>query len=304
MKINGDIIKKMREGMGMTRDDLAERVHISAHQLGRLERGENLPSIWQMMEILEMLGQPSDDFWLLYLEAVEFDDYRIYRQLKREIGNNELAKAKETHKHLENSTLAKQHPIAQYLAYTRICLDESLPHPEAIEALHEALLDSWKDFDMSKIHERRLTYNEIYILNEIASRYSRMGDHEKAINIMQLLIDGRESSKTSEDDRAKLFPALMFNLSNHLGKAGRLKEAQDVCEKAIKVCREYNSLRVIPKILLNLASCLRMQGEEKRVWEVHLFRAYYAAYAHGSTELGKEIKENAEKNFGVVIKDT
>jgi len=64
MKINGETIAKIRKEMGMSREELAGRVHLGVRQIARLEKGDSDLNIWQMMEVLEMLGHPSDDFWL------------------------------------------------------------------------------------------------------------------------------------------------------------------------------------------------------------------------------------------------
>jgi len=239
-------------------------------------------------------------FGFFYLESKEYDDYRLFRQLKREIGGNELNKAKTTYEKLKNSPLVERHAIYQFLEYVRICLDEELKGEAAIAELYEALHEPRESFEPEKILKRRLTYNEVYILSEISSEYFDMGDYDEAINITQALIDSRENSRTSEDDRAKLLPVLMFNLSNYLGKAGRIKESLEVCEQAVKLCREYSEYRCMPQLLHNMATGFRLIGEKENIYRPILMRAYHTACAFWEFDVVKLIEKEAEEKFGIL----
>ena len=135
----------------------------------------------------------------------------------------------------------------------------------------------------------------------IAACYSNMGNKEKAIYITESLVDSRKRARTSEEDRANFFPALLFSLSNLYGQEGRIKESIKACEQGLEVAREYNSLNFIPRLLHNLATGLRRIGEEEQIYKPHLIRAYHCAYAIGQTQIAKGIKEDAEKRFNIVI---
>ena len=299
--ISNEIIKKMRIESGLSQDDMAVKLSMSQKQISHIETGKSTIDVWQLMSITELFGRPSEDFWLLYLDMDEFEGYRIYKQLKQQIRDEKYDDARATLKELEQNALANRIFIRQFLTYARVKLDESISHEDAIAELEKAIRESNRDFDEEKIGEYKLNYNEIYILSHLATRYSKLSQKERAIKIVKSLIEGRKRSNTTEDDRAKLFPALYFNLSNYLGQIGRIKESLEACEEAIKICREYNSLIYVPKILLNMASGLFLLGEEEHIWKTHLIRAYHAAYAFGNNSLGKEIKKYAKDFFGVDI---
>jgi len=304
MQINsGEIIRKIREDMGLSQGEMAARLFLEQKKISRIEKGTMSIDIWQLMQMLELLGYPSEDFWLLYLESEEYEGYRTYRLLKKQLWDNDFASARVTLTNIKQSPLAEQPLINQFLELASVMLDDGISDEDAIEKLYKALRLSSPDFDETKIAEYRLTYNEIYILISITSLLSKIGNKEKAISVTKAIIESRENSRTSEEDRAKLFPALMFNLSNFLGQSGKTKEALKVCNQAIEVCREHKKLDSVPQILLNIASCHHILGEQEHVYKTYLVRAYHAAYAHGENELGQRIKKYAEEDFGITIID-
>jgi len=253
--------------------------------------------------MLELLGYHSEDFWLLYLDTKEYEGYRAYRTLKRQLWESDYSNAEITLESMKDSPLAKKTFISQFLELAVVMLDRDISDEDAIKRLYSSIRLSIPNFDDLKVAEYRLTYNEIYILVEISIRYARVGENEKAIKLTESMIKSREASRTSEEDRAKLFPALMFNLSNYLGQTGNTKEALKICTQAIEICREYNNLIYVPQILLNIASCYHVLGEQEHIYTTYLVRAYHAAFAIGENELGKSIKKYAEEDFDVLITD-
>jgi len=304
MQINsGEIIKKIRNDLGLSQEEMATRLFIDQKRISRIEKGVVKADIWQLMQMLELLGYPSEDFWLLYLDSEEYRGYRTYRLLKRQLWENDFKNAEITLNEIKKSPLARQSLINQFLEVAEVKLYTSISEKDAIKRLYDAICLSIPHFDELMISEYRLTHNEIYILIEIAGCLSRMGEKERAINIAQSIVESRENSRTSEEDRAKLYPAVMFNLSNYLGQSGRTKEALKVCSSAIEICRENSNLKPVPHLLLNIASCYHILGEQEHVYKTYLIRAYHAAYAYGDYELGQRIKKYAEEDFGISITD-
>ena len=302
MRINsGELIKKMRKDMGMSQENLAEQLHISPRHMARIESGSANMDIWQFMSILELLGQPTEDFWLLYLNTKEYEEYRAYRRIKKLLHDRNFSEVRKILPEFETSLLSKQFFIRQFVAYVKVKIDKEISHEQALEKLYEAVRMSKPDYEENRVAEYRLTYNEVGILVEIAGRLSIMGERDRAITLTKAIIESREESRTSEEDRTTLFPALMTNLSTMLGKAKRYKESIAICNEAIEICREHNRLRLVPVILYNMASCYHLLGEEEQIYKPHLIRAYHCAYAIGDNEAANIIKKDAEDRFDITI---
>jgi len=302
MKANSaDIIKSMRKEMGLSQEEMAEQLFISVRQLARIEAGEAGMDIWQFITTLELLGSPTEDFWLLYLDSGEYAGYRDYKRLKRQLGNDDWSEARKIVADFEKSTLVKQPVAKQFMLYVKTLIEVTEVSAETIDALLKAMHMSKPSFDESKISEYRMSYNEIHIALSMAGCLSTLGEHDRAVSIVQSMITGRENNKVSEEDKIVIFPSLYFMLSQILRNAGRYKEALKACESAVETCREYNNLRRIPEMLCCMASCYHKLGEEAHIVKTHLVRAYHVAYGIGRNDVAAIIKKDALKHYNVVV---
>ena len=301
---NGDLIRNIRKDMKLTQEAMAEELGISARQLSRIENGESDIELWQFMSIMEQIGQPVEDYWLLYLGTKEYEEYRTFRFLKRLTSDRKYTEAMEVLRRFEAGLLSKQPFIMQFVAIAKVKADKDISDKDAITAMLEVIRMTKPKFDESKVAEYRLTSNEIAALIELASRYFSTGCEEKAISLAESIIESRHNIHASEEDRASLLPALMSNLSTMLGRVGRYEESLRYCNMAKDISTMYSDYRLLPLLLFNSASCQYHLGEEKHVYRTELIRAFHCANAMGQYETAKTIKENAKLSLGVTIKST
>jgi len=290
----------MRKEMGLSQEEMAEQLFISVRQLARIEAGEAGMDVWQFITTLELLGSPTEDFWLLYLDSGEYASYREYKRLKRQLGNDDWSEAKSIIADIQKGPLIKQPIVKQFVSYVKISIEMAAPSTEAIDALVKVMHMSKPSFDESKISEYRMSYNEIYIALNIAGCCSALGEHDRAVSIVQSMINGRENNKVSEEDKIIIFPSF-YVLSHVLKNAGRYKEALTACNNAVEASREYNNLRRIPDMLFCMADCYHKLGEEEHIIKTHLVRAYHVAYGIGRNDAAAAIKEYAQKHYGIIV---
>ncbi|MCL2499255.1 MAG: helix-turn-helix domain-containing protein [Defluviitaleaceae bacterium] len=302
MKINSaEIIKTMRKEMGLSQEELAEQLFISVRQLARIECGEATMDIWQFISTLELMGHPTEDYWLLYLNSDEYGSYRDYKRLKRQLNNGDLTEIKEVVDAIEKGPLIKQPIIRQFITYVNAVIGKTEPSAQIIDALLTAMRMSKPHFEEKMISEYRMTYNEMSITITMAECLSGMEEHDRCISMVQSMINSRENARVSDEDKTILFPSLYFALSRMLKRAGKLKEALRACDIAVDICREYNNLKNIPDMLFHMADCYHKLGEEEHIYKTHLVRAYHAAYAMGKVKIAAIIKEDALKYFNVTV---
>ena len=302
MKVHsGELMKKLRAEAGLSQEEMAEKLFISVRQLRRYESGEGEINLWTFLQFCEILGMPTEEWWIFYFNTEEDKHYRMSKQIKRLVRDEDYKAAEELLAVFEKSPLSTALNVQQFIIETKVKINPSLPPQEAIETLTKAIQMSNSKFDESKVAEYRLTYNEINILISLAGKYSKMGDLDRAIALTKAIIAGREASNTTEEDRGHVFPALMSNLSTMLGKAGRYEESLEVSEQGIKICRKYGRLNHISVLLYNTACSLQALGEEEHVYKVLLVRAYNFAFAIGDFKGGNIIKKDAENSFGILL---
>jgi len=164
MDYDGRIIKKVRQELGLNQAELAELVFLSEDQLSRIERGKVRADIWLLMKILELKGEPSDDFWMLYLDSDDYDGYLLYRRLRRSLRDDKLDEAGELLEKLEKSPVSEKGFIKQTIEWAKLRLDATLSFEDKLAGFYRALKMPKPNFDESKLAEYRLTYQEIRIL--------------------------------------------------------------------------------------------------------------------------------------------
>ena len=302
MKINnGEIIKKIRKDTGLSREEFADILHITHKQMSRIESGIADIDIWQFMSILELLGRPTEDFWLLYLSCEEYDIYKKYRELKRLLGNNLLGEATAMFSEFGESILSEQTFIGQFLAYIKILIDKDITHQKVIDKLFIAMRISNPDFNENETAEYRMTYNELCIAIEIADRMNKIGEYDRSEVFIKKLTENMERFRISEEDKAVLFPLLMLNFCTNLCESEKFQEALEICNKAEEISMAYDNFKYIPRILHNIATCYKELGEDEQVYKPYLVRAYHFAHTIGDNKEANIIKNNAKESFNIVL---
>ena len=298
MKAGNELMRQVREQLKLSQEQMAEHLHVSQRTISRIETGKRSLGAFEYFSLMEMAGKPTEDLSPLFLESKELKDFITYKELKGMLRDGRFSDIREILPAFEKDITSKQPFVIQFIAFVKIAVDEEMPHEEAIERLYEVLGMSVKNFDQNNIAKYRFTYNEVYILIAIAMRLEFMGRIDCAIDLHKGLIESRGNALASNEDKAAIFPALMFNLSNLLGKSKRYKEALKYCKDAHEICIKYKNYRLVSCILYNMACCYRFMGEEEQLYKTYLTRAYYSAYAVGDTEVLNIIKKEAEK-FGL-----
>jgi len=285
----------------MNQEEFAATLGVSLRTYQNKEKTELDLSYSQFILIQELLGQHSEDFWLLFLETDEHKDYRLYRKLRWLISENSHDEAKEILKKFDSKRKEPHMLINQFLSIARIKLNMDLSDKEAIDGLWQALSMTKANFEEANLKEYRLTFNEIAIISEIAVRLYETEEKSRAITMLQDLEQNIEESFTTEEDRALLLPPLLFDLSNMLGDFDRNEESIEICEKALRIGKSNSNFRFHPKIHYNMARRKLKLGEERCIWEPLLVRAYQGALMQGDGLAAKTIKEDANTNFGISL---
>ena len=305
VKTNGWIITQARREINMSQAKLAELLDVNQRTLARMEAGTRNITIWEYLAIMQLMGQSTENFIELILQTEEFEIYSKYKQLRKDITRMVRARlipeAKAAINELENLDMPKIVPTIQYIGRTRIFIDEDMDDEEAIERLYKLLRLTIKKYHESRISEYRLTHEEAHILNAIAVRLVNKGEEGKAISLFVGLINGKDKSLITQEDKADLYPALLVNLTNHLGRIKRYKEVIYYSEMAREMCIEHNNLSLLPYIYYNLACAHHSLGEQDIIWDTFLTRAYHGAYMVNNISAAEVIKKDAKEDFGITL---
>ena len=297
MRAGNELLKSIRRELKMSQEEMGEHLVMNQRTVSRIERGERNLSVWEYFTLMSMIGKPTEDLSPLFLESKELNDYNTYIELKRLLKDNRYEEIKDILPEFDKGLTSRQPFIVQFIAYIKIFVDESISHDEAIDGLYDVMRMSIKNFDKNKVKEYHFSYNEIYILFGIALKLEYLERNSEAIELYKDLAESRGNSSATDEDKSRIFTALMSNLSTLLGRDGKYEEALKYCKDAHEICIKYNNLRMIPKIMYNMACCYRLLGEEEELYQTYFLRAYHIAHAIENKEL-VEVLKNEAKDFG------
>ena len=293
-----EILKQTRKQLGLSQAEIGEHLHTDQRNISRIERGEKGLAPFEYFALMQMAGTPTEDLSPLFLQSKELKDFKMYKHLRRLLRDKCYSEIREILPEFEEGRASKQPFISQYIEFLKIAADEEIPHEQAIDRLYEVLAMSIKNFEKDNIAKYHFTYNEVSILIHIGMRLEFMDKKSCAIDLYKGLIENRGRILVSGEDKAKIFPALMFNVSTLLGKSERYEEALKYCQDAHAICKEHESYRLIPQILYNTACCYRFMGEEKHLYQTYFRRAYHVAHAFGNSKV-LDILIKEAKDFGL-----
>ena len=170
----------------------------------------------------------------------------------------------------KNCSSEMDHMEKQFYMYAS-ALAEQYRKPDMMEELMKRLLEaiSLTIPDFSIYHPERvkfLTFDEITIINSIATNCYSLGKREEAKLMLLYLKDYLEHKDIDQEEKAKVYPMILFHLSNWLGAEGKNELAYELCDTGIDYCIQYGKLALFPKLIFNKAHSLgRMNRLEEAI---------------------------------------
>lgn len=133
---------------------------------------------------------------------------------------------------------------------------------KALKNYEEALKISVKDYALGKIpNARLLTKTELLILNNISRTQYFFGQKDEAIKLMEFLRSYFEKGIMSEEEKAKNYPVILFNLENWYGMKNEDEKVIELCDIGIDVCIRYGKLSNFPYQIFNKGCSLIKLGK-------------------------------------------
>lgn len=150
-----------------------------------------------------------------------------------------------------------------------------------------------EDFEPSKgIQRRLLTFHEITILNNIAIELYNSGKKDEGLNLLYELKAYMDIHIIDEEEKAKKYPLIVYNMTTRMGEMNRHKEVYELCDQTITYCVEHNKLIYLPYFLTNMASAAAELDMTEKAKE--LFGQAYTLFNICKKEtLAEEVRQNA-----------
>ena len=227
--------------------------------LSRIECGERIPgrklleALFSRMGVSRSVSITKTEFQRENLEfkindMVAHDDFEIFDLLE------EYKNCSENMAELER----------QFYLFFKTMAEDYFNHncEKAVKNYEEALKISVKDYALGKIpNARLLTKTELLILNNISRTQYFFGQKDEAIELMEFLRSYFEKGIMSEEEKAKNYPVILFNLENWYGMKNEDEKVIELCDIGIDVCIRYGKLSNFPYQIFNKGCSLIKLGK-------------------------------------------
>ena len=258
--IIGSILKEYRTRLNISQEDISFDL-CAVSTLSRIEGGTQLPRRKLVEALFSRMGMTSPSSGIpmsradFYRENLE---YKINDMIAR--ADFEIAGLLEEYKNCD-----KDMDVFERQFYTFYkTLSENVKTPDdkkAMENYVSALRLTVKNYDVKELPlARLLTRIEILILNNISRTLYSLGEEENAISIMEFLRSYFEKGIVSEEEKAKNYHVILFNLENWYGLSGNDKKSLEISEIAIDSCSKYGPSNLFPYHIFNKGFALVKLG--------------------------------------------
>lgn len=253
----GNVIYENRTRKKITQEELSDGICTTA-TLSRIENGLQMPRRKIYEGLMQRLGLKTQ-YYFLAISNEEMERSNLEYLITRKLSLKEYDGIEELLLQYKNCCPQMDHLEEQFSAYVSALLLKSREETseKVTELLLKAIMFTMPDFSISNLNPYRfLTFDEITILNNIALNYNDSGRKEEAKKLLMYLKDYLEHRDIDLEEKAKLYPMILFNLSNWFGMEGRNELAYELCDTGINFCIQYGKLTMFPRLIFNKAYSL------------------------------------------------
>lgn len=298
----GEIIRQKRTELGLKQCQLCEGI-CEPTTMSRIESGKQMPGLNTLKNLLQRLGLSDERYYALVSKnemqiadlQTEIVSANVFKDSQRGLPKiAELEELADPDDHLlhqfilrSKASLGKRED-GQIVAYS---LDEKL------DMLFKAIRLTVPNFDIDAIEEGLYSIDEVKVINHIATVYSDLKQHEKAIRIYDQLLQYINKHFQNILQSGGLLPLVAFNYARELDLIGRYTDAIEIAETGWKACTQYGQYRYLAPTIAIIAECNHFLGDDSKSKEYYR-QSYYIYKAVDDERGARVITAEAKKYFG------
>lgn len=251
----GDMVFESRTARGYSQEELSFGI-CSTSFLSRIENSGQIPGRKIFEALMQRLGV-SDSLYSAYISRDEMEICKLIQELVWSLERLNFEESEKIVENLEGRLGRNSELERQYIdfAKARIFMNKTGDHEKFFEMLLATIRMTIADFEPERgIQRRLLTFHEITILNNIATELYNNGKKEEGLKLLYELKEYMDTHIIDEEEKAKKYPFIVYNITTRLGMENRFIEAYNLCNHAISFCIEHNKLMILPYLLTNKAS--------------------------------------------------
>ncbi|BAB05533.1 helix-turn-helix domain-containing protein [Halalkalibacterium halodurans] len=229
----GHKIKTLRQSLGLSQRDLAEGICTQA-LISHIEKNKTTPTVDVFFNIAKKLGAPADYFLETHDNSLDYI-LEVQYQIRKQVQEHNYEEALNIIKTERKNPIFNNSKYLQFLLWHEAICEYSLNkrYNEAVEAIEEAL---------KLTHKEGNSYSEreIEILISLANFHDSEKKYDLSTKIYQDINDSLKALSYLSDRKIQL--RFLFNYSLNRNNVKRYKEAIDLCNKGIILCKQHGFL--------------------------------------------------------------
>ncbi len=298
----GEVIKKTREGLGITQEELCDGI-CSVETLSRIENGKRSPNRTNFQLLMERMGKCGEK----YFPFIRSDDVSImqeHEKVNRMLQKRQFEDVDFLLTYLEAKLDLTDNVNRQFILRSRSMNDYCLGRINEKEKrimLMEALLCTIPSFDANNISKGIFTHYEITIICNIATSYAEEGNFDIAIKFLTQIENYFANVSIDIEERATSESFMLAILSQTLGRNKNIEDALKVGNKGMELCLEAKLGGNLATFLFNTAFDMVLLNEDGKACKIRLLQAFYVARLNDNWRQMEFIKNYWEKIYGTFV---
>ncbi|MCL2188901.1 MAG: hypothetical protein FWC16_08275 [Defluviitaleaceae bacterium] len=301
----GGMIRTLRKKSGFTLMELAQGI-CSKTQLQKIESDAVQGKLHHLEPLMQRLGRDVHLYVPFYFKQDDFLDVQMRENINTAQIVGDYAKSAELLDILKQKKEYKDGANLQFIKRVEANIfhaKNGSSHPHIRTLFEEAMKITCPQFNEMHIDKYPLTHTETILINLLAIHYGAAKDFPRTLNIFKCLLENMKQSYTDETEKSRMFSAIIFNYSQHLGRAGQRHAALGVVEEGITYEQDRGRLFSLPELTYIKAYNLYEIGKKDESLP-YFVQAYYGVTTllnYGFIEHQKIAARVVSERFGIVF---
>jgi transcriptional regulator with XRE-family HTH domain len=316
---SGNLIAGLRARKRWKYGEVLSGVDFHDGSLSRIVNNHRSPNLKNFHAIMESMQIPVETFLYPFLEkqsiklvhmreSIQYylsfadEDPTAITKLSRLLAEMESSE-------YFNSGINKQFLLRCKAQFNEICKNDP---GDTIKLVNNGMMITYPEFDECSFESYILILEETSLLHAKALAYHRLGEADKAIELLNRLINGLEKTPQDDRDKERIMAPLLLSLSKFYIKAGLHKIALTVSNKGLVTSLKRNRGFYNPDFAFQIVCCLYHLKQTDKVTSLikqsffgfALMRRYRAAekvlrYAHEELNIRFEAYGIEFQKYGI-----
>lgn len=292
----GTIIKRRRVELSLSQEDLSDGI-CAVTTLSRIENGERMPTQSHLEFLLQRLGY-SDMMFHTYMDESDFCAHELKFKIRQAYIENDVPAARELLLQFEALVIKPSQIDEQFILLHKLLLySERYADEERLRELERAIRLTHPKYKQGHV-PYLLSYEEIILLNNIASTQTKCGNRKEAIDLLYGIVDYYDTHMVNMEEKLRTAPMTFYNLSKYLGLENRYDECINICERGIQLAQRTGRSQFFAQTLYNKAWVYVTRGNPEDIPAAKelVQKVIYLADAFGNEVLKAHCERFAQKN--------